>query len=205
MCMPTIRNARAARAARPRRAPPTVFRPREVAAGGLSRTALSRLVASGAVDRVGRGLYLPKTAKVTEHHTLVEAAKRAPHGVVCLLSALGFHGLTTQSPHEVWIAIAVKARKPAAAWPPLHVVRFSRLLTIGVEKHTLERVQVSITSRERTVADCFRYRSKIGLDVALEALREYLRRKGRSVDALMKAAEQTRVARVMRPYLEAIA
>jgi predicted transcriptional regulator of viral defense system len=199
--MPTIRNS-----PRLSKAPRTVFRPRDVAAAGLSRTALSRLVATGEVQRIGRGLYLPNAAKVTEHHTLVEAAKRVPRGVVCLLSALRFHEMTTQNPHEVWIAIDVKARKPAADWPPLRVVRFSRrLLTVGVEMHALERAQVPITSRARTVADCFRYRSKVGLDVAMEALRAYLRRRGRSVDALMKAAEQTRVARVIRPYLEALA
>jgi predicted transcriptional regulator of viral defense system len=199
--MPTTRNTRGTS-----KAPSTVFRPREVVAAGLSRTALSRLVATGEVERIGRGLYLTKVAKVTQHHTLVEAVKRVPRGVVCLLSALRFHGMTTQNPHEVWIAIDAKARKPAADWPPLHVVRFSRsLLTVGVEAHALEGARIFITSRERTVADCFRYRSKVGLDVAIEALRDYLRRRGRSVDALMKAAEQARVARVIRPYLEALA
>jgi predicted transcriptional regulator of viral defense system len=177
-----------------------------VATAGLSRTALSRLVASGEVERVGRGLYLKQAAKVTEYHSLVEAIKRVPRGVVCLLSALRFHGMTTQDPHEVWIAIDIKARKPAAGGPPLRVVRFSRsLLDVGVDVHSLEGAQVPITSRERTVADCFRYRNKVGLDVALEALREYLRRRGRSVDALMKAATQARVARVIRPYLDTLA
>ncbi len=163
-------------------------------------------MAAGTIERVGRGLYAPANAKVTQHHTLVEAAKRVPVGIVCLLSALRFHGLTTQNPHEVWIAIDVKARKPVADWPPFRIVRFSgEALTYGVESHMIEGVEVRLTSREKTVADCFKYRNKIGLDVALEALREYLRSKRRSVDDLVRAAEVCRVAKVMRPYLEGIA
>jgi predicted transcriptional regulator of viral defense system len=182
-----------------------VLRPRDVA-GGVSRTALGRLVQKGQLERVGRGLYVPAKVKATEHHTLVEAAKRVPHGVVCLLSALRFHGLTTQNPHEVWLAIDVKARKPKTDWPPLRIVRFSGVaLRFGVEEHRVEGVVVHVTSKEKTVADCFKYRNKMGLDVALEALRDYLRSKRRSVDALTKAAEASRVTNVMRPYLEALA
>jgi predicted transcriptional regulator of viral defense system len=200
--VPTIRNRKGSPSG-PRMA---VFRPRDVAAAGLSRTALGRLVAAGTIDRVGRGLYTPANAKVTQHHTLVEAAKRVPAGVICLLSALMFHGLTTQNPYEVWIAIGVKARKPVADWPPLRIVRFSgEALTYGVEPHEIEGVEVRLTSREKTVADCFKYRNKIGLDVALEALREFLRAKRRSVDDLVRAAEVCRVAKVMRPYLEGLA
>lgn len=155
---------------------------------------------------MGRGLYTGRNAKVTEHHTLVEAAVRVPHGVVCLLSALRFHKLTTQSPHEVWMAIDVKARKPVTDWPPLRIVRFSgAALTFGVEKQVIENIEVRITSREKTVADCFKYRNKVGLDVAIEALRDYLRSRRRSVDALMQAAAACRVNNVMRPYLEAMA
>jgi predicted transcriptional regulator of viral defense system len=155
---------------------------------------------------VGRGLYAIPKARVTEHHTLVEAAVRVPHGVICLLSALRFHDLTTQSPHEVWMAIGVKARKPAVDWPPLRVVRFSGpALTFGVEKHVVENVEVRVTSREKTVADCFKYRNKVGLDVAIEALRDYLRSRRRSVDAVMEAAVASRVKNVIRPYLEAMA
>src|SRR5688572_20141963 len=102
-----------------------VLRPRDVAADGISRTRIQRLSALGELERVGRGLYVPAGAKITEHHTLVEAATRVPSGVVCLLSALAFHTLTTQSPHEVWLAIDVKARKPNADWPPMRIVRFS--------------------------------------------------------------------------------
>jgi predicted transcriptional regulator of viral defense system len=183
-----------------------VLRARDAEARGLARPELARLVQSGELERVGRGLYVPAKAKITEHHSLVEAAARVPHGVVCLLSALRFHGIGTQNPHEVWLAIDVKAWKPVADSPPLRIVRFSgTALTYGVEVHKLEGVDVRITSREKTVADCFKYRNKIGLDVALEALREYLRSRKRSIDQLNKAAEACRVARVMRPYLEALA
>ena len=181
-----------------------VLRPRDIP--GVSRAAIARLVEGGQLDRVGRGLYVPTGAKLTEHHSLVEAAKRVPAGVVCLLSALRFHGLTTQNPHEVWLAIDVKARKPTTDWPPLRIVRFSgKALTYGVDERMIEGVDVRITSKEKTVADCFKYRNKIGIDVALEALRDYLRSKRRSVDALMMAAEASRVTNVMRPYLEALA
>jgi predicted transcriptional regulator of viral defense system len=183
-----------------------VVRPRDVEAGGFSRTRLERMTRAGELERVGRGLYVPKGAAITEHHTLVEAAARVPHGIVCLLTALRFHELGTQNPHEVWLAVDRKARKPVVDWPPIHLVRFSgEALTFGVETRRLERVPVKITSRERTVADCFKYRNKIGLDVALEALRAYLRSKKRSVDDLVRAARVCRVARVMQPYLESMA
>lgn len=183
-----------------------VVRARDAATHGLARPELARLVQSGKLERVSRGLYVPAKAKITEHHSLVEAATRVAHGVVCLLSALRFHGIGTQNPHEVWLAIDVKAWKPVADSPPLRIVRFSgTALTYGVEVHKLEGVDVRITSREKTVADCFKYRNKIGLDVALEALREYLRSRKRSIDLLNNAAEACRVARVMRPYLEALA
>jgi predicted transcriptional regulator of viral defense system len=182
-----------------------VLRSRDFEAEGIHRVAISRLVEQGVLQRVGRGLYGRPDAKVTQHHTLVEAALRVPPGLVCLLSALQFHKLSTQAPYEVWLAVGMKARKPAVDWPPVRVVRFSgRALTHGVETHTLEGVKVKITSAAKTVADAFKYRNKIGLDVAMEALTEYRRKRG-SVDALMKAATIDRVAVVVRPYLEAIA
>jgi predicted transcriptional regulator of viral defense system len=182
-----------------------VLRSRDFKTVGVNRQVLSRLVEQGVLHRVGRGLYALPHAKVTEHHTLVEAALRVPAGIVCLLSALQFHKLSTQTPHEVWLALGTKARKPAVDWPPLRVVRFSgHALTHGVDCHTLEGMEVKITSPAKTVADAFKYRNKIGLDVAIEALTEYRRKRG-SVDALMKAAAVDRVAIVLRPYLEAIA
>lgn len=180
-----------------------VVRSRDFEEEGVHRMALRRLVDAGVVERVGRGLYSMPKGKVTEHHSLVEAAIRAPNAIICLLSAPQFHRMTTQSPHEVWIAVSAKAWRPTAEWPPLRVVRFSgAALTHDVEEHTLEGVDVKITSPAKTVADCFKYRNKIGLDVALEALADYRRKRG-STDALMKAAAVDRVARVIRPYLEA--
>ena len=182
-----------------------VLRPRDVSSSGISRTRIQRLTQAGALERVGRGLYVPAGARITEHHTLAEAAKRVPAGVVCLLSALSFHRMTTQSPHEVWLAIDVKARKPSTDWPPMRIVRFSgRARTFGVERHVIEGVEVRVTSRAKTVADCFKYRNKIGIDVAVEALREYLGKRGRSMEALEQAAEVCRVGRVIRPYIEAL-
>ena len=182
-----------------------VFRARDATSRGISRTALGRLTKAGAVERLGRGLYMAAGAKVTEHHTLAEAAKRVPAGTVCLLSALAFHGMTTQSPSEIWLAIDVKARKPTTDWPPLRIVRFSgKARTFGVERRTIEGVPVAITSRAKTVADCFKYRNKIGIDVAIEALRDYLGRRGRSMEDLLQAAEVCRVARVMKPYIESL-
>jgi predicted transcriptional regulator of viral defense system len=182
-----------------------VLRPKDVAGEGISRTHIQRLTQAGALERVGRGLYVPAGARITEHHTLAEAAKRVPNGVVCLLSALSFHRITTQSPHEVWLAIDVKARKPNADWPPMRIVRFSgRARTFGVESHVVEGVEVRITSRAKTVADCFKYRNKIGIDVAIEALKEYLGKRGRSMEDLQRAAEVCRVARIVRPYIEAL-
>jgi predicted transcriptional regulator of viral defense system len=182
-----------------------VLRTRDLEADGVNRVALGRLVAAGVLERVGRGLYTAPTSKITAHHTLVEASVRIPACIVCLLSALRFHQLTTQSPHEVWIALGVKARKPRTDWPPLRVVRFSgAALAYGVEAHTIEGVEVRVTSPAKTVADCFKYRNKIGIDVAVEALTEYRRKRG-SVDELMQAAAVDRVTVVIRPYLEAIA
>jgi predicted transcriptional regulator of viral defense system len=183
-----------------------ILRASELTALGLSRTAIGRMTDAGTLERVGRGLYAPRGAKVTEHHSLAEAAKRVPHGLVCLLSALAFHGMGTQSPHEVWLAIDVKARKPAMGdGVPLRIVRFSgRARTFGVEGHVIEGVPVQVTTRAKTVADCFKYRAKLGLDVAIEALKAYLGKRGRSMDALLEAASVCRVANVMRPYIEAL-
>ena len=154
---------------------------------------------------MGRGLYVADGSRVTEHHTLVEAAKRVPHGVICLLSALRFHGLTTQSPHEVWIAIAHNARRPRADYPAMRVVHFSgKALSYGIDEKKLEGVTVRVFGPAKTVADCFKYRNKIGLDVALEALRDCYRQGKATMDELFMAAKICRVARVIQPYLESL-
>jgi predicted transcriptional regulator of viral defense system len=182
-----------------------VFRARDIVARGIPRVTLTRLVQAGRIDRVGRGLYSLPGADVSEHHALVAASQRVPQGIVCLLSALRFHGLTTQQPFEVWMAIEPKARRPVVDHPPLRIVRFARSALIdGVEVHEVEGVKVRVTDPARTVADCFCYRNKIGIDVAVEALRDYRRQKMGSLDALVQAARERRVAKVMRPYLEAL-
>jgi predicted transcriptional regulator of viral defense system len=183
-----------------------VVRPRDLAGQDVPRTALAKLVADGVLDRPSRGVYVLTGGDVTEHHDLAQVCKRVPNGVVCLLSALRFHRLTTQAPHEVWLGIDRKARLPKIDHPPVRVVRFSGAgLTAGVEDHAVEGVPVRVTSPARTVVDCFAYRTTVGLDVALEALRECLRERRASVDELHRAAQARRMASVMRPYLEALA
>jgi predicted transcriptional regulator of viral defense system len=181
-----------------------VIRPGDVRAHGIAPVYLTRLVRNGALVRVGRGLYSLTDGAPTADRTVVEAARHIPRGVVCLLSALRLHGLTTQMPPAVWIAIGVKSRRPISAGPPLEIVRMSGpALTTGIEERAIEGVRVRVYGPAKTVADCFKFRNKIGLDVAIEALRDYRRRRG-SVDDLLRYAEICRVARVMRPYLEAL-
>lgn len=182
-----------------------LLRPHDVEACGFSRMALSTLARQGKLIRLCRGLYALPDRPVSEHTTLAEVASKYPNGVVCLLSALQFHGLTTQSPFEVWVAIPNKARAPKMDYPPLHIVRFSGdALTSGVEEHRVDGVTVRVTSVAKSVADCFKYRNKIGLDVALEALREAWNAKRVNMDELWHCAQICRVANVMRPYLEAL-
>jgi predicted transcriptional regulator of viral defense system len=164
------------------------------------------MVAAGELVRVARGLYTLPDYHGGEHEALVTVAKRAPGAVFCLLTALRFHELTTQSPFEVWIAIDNKAHPPRLDYPPLRTVRFSgAALTAGVESHQADGTPLRVTSVAKTVADCFKFRNKIGLDVALEALRETRRSRKATVDELWQFAKLDRVANVMRPYLEALA
>jgi len=180
-----------------------LVRPRDVEARGIARESLLRLYRQGLLVRQARGVYALPESPVTEHHSLAIAAKRTPGGVICLLSALRFHGLTTQDPHEVWMAIDFKAHKPTVASPALRVVRFSGpALLEGIEHHTLEGVRVPVYSAAKTVADCFKYRNKLGVDVAIEALRDALRSRKATVDQIHRFAKVCRVANVIRPYLE---
>jgi predicted transcriptional regulator of viral defense system len=182
-----------------------LIRAKDLAPLGIARVALTRAVRTGQLERVGRGLYGLTTRSVSAHGTLAEVAKRMPNGVICLLSALRFHGLTTQAPFEVWVAIANKAAAPRLDYPPLRVVRFSgAALFEGVEQSIVDDVTVRVTGVARTVADCFKFRNKIGLDVALEALREAWREKRMTSDEIWHYARLCRVANVMRPYLESL-
>ncbi len=182
-----------------------LIRPRDLTERGLPTVALTRLVRQGRLQRVGRGLYALPDRPVSEHNALAEVASKHPHAIVCLLSALRFHDLTTQSPFEVWLAIPNKARAPKMDYPPLRIVRFSgKALTVGVEDHVIDGVPVRVTNIARTVADCFKFRNKIGLDVALEALQEAWRAKRVSMDELWHYATLCRVTNVMRPYMESL-
>lgn len=181
-------------------------RPADIETAGFSRMWLTRLQRRGLIDRVRRGLYSAVDADWTEHHSLVKVARQAPAGVICLLSALQFHDLTTQLPFEVWLAIDRKARVPKVMTPQVRVMRFSGLaLTTGVEEHVIEGVAVRIFGPAKTVVDCFRYRNKIGFDVALEALRDCLEQRKSSPDELWELARACRIGSVIRPYIEALA
>lgn len=182
-----------------------LLRPCDLTAQGLPRIALTRMVRRGQLTRIGRGLYALPDRMVSEHASLAEVARKHPRAIVCLLSALRFHDLTTQSPFEVWLAIPNKARAPRMVFPPLRIVRFSgAALADGVEEHRVDGVTVRVTNVARTVADCFKYRNKIGLDVALEALRDSWQEKRVRMDELWHFATLCRVANVMRPYLESL-
>lgn len=177
----------------------------DVRSQGIHHEYLRQLCKKGKLMRVGRGLYSLPDPEVTLHHGLAQALKAIPKGVICLLSALRFHEIGTQAPHEVWVAIDRRAARPRAKYPRMRIMRFSgKSLTEGIDKHNVEGVLVRIYNSAKTVADCFKYRNKIGLDVALEALREAIRERRCTIDELWRYAKICRVTKIMRPYMEAI-
>jgi len=183
----------------------SVLRSRDLESLGIWRATLGKLVESGVIGRIGRGLYALPDGEIGEHHTLAEVGKRVPKGIVCLISALRFHGLTTQQSPDVWLAIDGKAREPKLDSVSIRVVRSSgEGPQAGREEHAIEGVKVNIYCPAKTVADCFKFRNKIGLDVALEALREAWREKRCTMDELLRYARICRVENVMRPYLESL-
>ncbi|HRE83485.1 MAG TPA: type IV toxin-antitoxin system AbiEi family antitoxin domain-containing protein [Opitutaceae bacterium] len=183
----------------------TLLRARDLAAFGINRNQVRAATQTGLLEQAGRGLYRLPGADITQHHTLAGIARRVPNGVICLLSALSFHGLTTQSPHEVWLAVDHKAWSPRAENVGLRVFRFSgEAISEGIEAHTVEGVPLRVYSPAKTVADCFKFRNKIGLDVALEALRETWRARRVTMKELEHYARIDRVAKVMQPYLESL-
>ncbi|SEB24343.1 AbiEi antitoxin N-terminal domain-containing protein [Variovorax sp. YR216] len=182
-----------------------LLRARELAEQGLPTVVLSRLVSAGKLERVARGIYSLPGRALSEHRSLAEVALRVPRGVVCLLSALRVHGIGTQAPFEVWMAIPHHSPTPRLDQPALRVVRMSgAALTEGIELVETDGVQVPVFNAAKTVADCFKYRNKIGLDVALEALRDGWSQRKLTMDALWHYATVDRVANVMRPYLESV-
>ena len=181
------------------------LRPRDLDALNISGEYLNKLYTEGVLDRPSRGLYVLPDSEPSEHRTIVEACMIVPKGIVCLLTALRIHELTTQSPFEVWMAIGEKARRPKIDYPPLRIVRHSgQSLLYGIETRKIEGVKVSVYSPAKTVADCFKYRNKIGLDVAIEALRDCRHQKKATNDEIWRAAKVCRMTNVMRPYMESI-
>jgi predicted transcriptional regulator of viral defense system len=182
------------------------FRFRDAVVRGISPFALRRLVATGKVEKLSPGLYRIADVEPTEMETIALVAAAIPTGTVCLLSALAIHGIGTQIPHEVWLGLDSKARKPSRLPAKVRIVRFSGpMLTYGVKTHRFLGVPVRITSPARTVVDCFRYRNKIGLDIAIEALRDTLRSHIATANEILRTAEMCRVRTVVKPYLDAVA
>lgn len=180
-----------------------IVRPRDLDAAGIPRNYLARLVRKGKLRRLGRGLYTAPTLPASEHISLLEVSRRAPKAIICLLSALRFHEIGTQMPPDVWIAVHFKARAPRIISPPVRVIRLSdAVLHYGVEEKKISGGTIRVFSPAKTVADCFKFRNKIGTDVALEALRDCYRQRKASMSQLWAAARVCRVANVMRPYLE---
>ncbi|MBN8449897.1 MAG: type IV toxin-antitoxin system AbiEi family antitoxin domain-containing protein [Candidatus Accumulibacter sp.] len=183
-----------------------LLRARDLAQAGLPTVTLTRLVSAGKLERVGRGVYSLPNQPISENHSLAEVAIRAPRGVICLISALRVHDIGTQAPHDIWLAIPHHMLSPRISQPALRVIRMSGpSLTEGINRLKVDGVEVPVFNAAKTIADCFKFRNKIGLDVALEALREGWNKRKVTMDDLWRYAAVNRVANVMRPYLESIA
>ena len=183
----------------------TFFHPRDIAPLGVSHRRLQGLVSEGLVENCEHGLYRLSEVEPTEVETVAMVAAAVPNAIMCLLTALRFHEIGTQLPHEVWIALDRKARKPAHPPAQVRIVRFSGVMfTYGVVRHSMLGVPVRVTSPARTVVDCFRYRNKFGFDIALEALNDALQSRIATVDEIIRAAEICRARTVISPYLMAL-
>ena len=182
-----------------------MLRLKDFIAEGIGPETLARLVREDVVIRPARGLYQLADAPTDARHTLAEACTLVPKGVICLTSALQFHGLTLQTPSAVWMAIDRAAWRPKIDYPSIRFVRFAKAgLTEGIERHQIEGARAPVTSPARTIVDCFRYRAKVGLDVAMEGLREGLRQRKATPDMLWTYAKTARIWSIMRPYVEAM-
>lgn len=182
-----------------------LLRTRDVCAAGESRGTLAKLVRDGLLSKLGRGLYALPDRPFSEHGAMAEVTAKSKHGVVCLVSALRFHGLTTQQSSEVWLAIPRKAHPPTLDYPPIRIIYMSgKAMTVGIENANVAGTSVRMYCVAKTVVDCFKFRNKLGLDVALEALHEAWATKRVTMDELWRYAEICRVANVMRPYMEAL-
>lgn len=181
-----------------------MMRTRELVAGGVAATTISRMEKDGSIQKLSRGLYQRIDAPTDTNHDLAEAAKRVSKGVVCLVSALAFHDLTDQIPHRVWLAIGAKDWQPGEHGPRLNIVRLKEpLLNSDIETHLIEGVPVRIFTIPRTLVDCFRFRKSVGLNVAVEALRDALRNRRTNPAEIAERARQSGTWTIIRPYLEA--
>jgi predicted transcriptional regulator of viral defense system len=172
---------------------------------GIAPRTLYQMRDAGVILRVSRGIFRLADAELNANTDLIQVSSKIPKAVVCLISALTFHNLTTQIPHQVYIALPVYAEKPRLEYPPLRIFWLSKMVyTVGIENHKLDGIPVKIYGIEKTIADCFKFRNKIGLDVALEALKEYRRSDGFDVETLLTYARIDRVEKTIRPYLEAM-
>jgi predicted transcriptional regulator of viral defense system len=177
----------------------------ELREAGVTAATMSRMERAGEVIRLSRGVYQLPDAELDPNHSLAEAAKQVPKGVICLVSALAFHGLTDQLPPKVWMAIGTKDWAPQRDGTPVRIVRFTDgLMKEDFEKHVIEGVEVKVFGAARTVADCFRHRSKVGLSVAIEGLQEALRQRKATPAEIARQADKRGVSTVIRPYLEAL-
>ena len=182
-----------------------MLRPGDLKETGAARVTLTRLTASGQLEKVGRGLYRLPGTRTSEHESLATIAAKVPQAVFCLLTALQFHGITTQLPRQVWIAMPRGSHVPKIDYPPVKMIQSTgEAYAAGIEVFERDQVSLKVYGVAKTVADCFKHRNKIGLDVALEALRDARSQKKTSADELWHFAKICRVANVMRPYLEAI-
>jgi len=180
-----------------------IMRLSDLTAHGIHPPTLARLVEKGKVVRPARGLYELAGGEVELAHDLAALAKRVPHGVVCLISALQYHEITLQMPSSIWMAVGARDRIPQIDAPPARFVRFSEAaMSCGVEKHRIDSVPVRIFDPAKTVVDCFRFRNTVGIDVALEGLRMALQARKASPDAIADYARKLRIWTVLRPYLE---
>ena len=173
---------------------------------GVSRATLMRLADKGVIEKIGRGLYSLAGGDFDETQSLIEVCKQSSSGVICLLSALQYYEMTTELPHEVWLAVEGKSRKPAIDYPPIRMCRFTGdAYHEGIETIMTPSGKMRIYSPAKTVADCFKYRNKIGKDVAISALKDCREKKLASINEINHYAKICKVHSVMRPYMEAIA
>lgn len=172
---------------------------------GINESTLKRMVEAGLLVKEARGLYRLADEPPLSNPDFVQVAIRIPAGVICLISALNFHDLTTQIPHKVYVALPRGTKRPQIDYPPLDFIwPVDRIYSAGIETHVIDGVRVRIYSKEKTIADCFKYRSKVGLSIAVEALKDYLHRKGRDVDALLHYSRVDKVERIITPYIKAL-